>query len=172
MIRLQLTGNTYGIRNELKAMRFRWNPNSKTWVKIFDDAEEDEVKKIADKWSGVSAKTDRIEGKEKTYSVKGSWIFNLESMHDKLYCIIYDIEDGEMSLPLDICGDEITDISQIYKLIDEASDLEYIAKSRKVTSKEYGRIKQLIEWRVMQRYCSCMASGMSEREAGMCFEDM
>lgn len=106
------------------------------------------------------------------YFVKRNWIFNLEAMHDKLYCIIYDIEDGELTLPLNICGTEIEDESQIYDLIDEASELEWIAKSRKVTSKEYGRIKQMVEWRVIQRYARCMASGMSEQEAGMCFKDM
>ena len=109
---------------------------------------------------------------DRKYFVKRGWIFNLEAMHDKLYCIIYDIEDGELTLPLNICGTEITDIDQIYDMIEEASDLEWIAKSRKVTSKEYGRIKQMVEWRVIQRYNACMASGMSESEAGKCFEDM
>ena len=109
---------------------------------------------------------------DRKYFVKRGWIFNLEAMHDKLYCIIYDLEEKTLSLPLNICGTEITDIDQIYDMIEEASDLEWIAKSRKVTSKEYGRIKQMVEWRVIQRYARCMESGMSEREAGRCFEDM
>lgn len=108
----------------------------------------------------------------KTYFVKGSWIFNLESMNDKLWCIIYDIRDNEITLPIEICGKIINDESDIYDLIDEASNLEWISKSRKVTGKEYGRIKQLVEWRINQRYMRCINSGMSEKDAGRCFEDM
>ena len=109
---------------------------------------------------------------ERKYFVKHSWIFNLEAMHDKLWCIIYDIREGEIELPIRICGDEITDINQIHSMLDEASELEYRAKAGRVTSKEYGRIKKMVNWRVEQRYARCMASGMDERDAGRCFEDL
>lgn len=109
---------------------------------------------------------------ERKYRVKGSWIFNLEAMHDKLFCILYDIEDGNIAFPITIAGTECKDEDGIQELIEEASRLEYIAKSRKVTSREYGRIKAMVEWRVGQRYARCMASGMSEQEAGRCFQDM
>ena len=109
---------------------------------------------------------------ERKYRVKGSWIFNLESMQDKLWCIIYDTREGEIQFPVTICGKECKDESDIWELKDEASELEWIAKTRKVTSKEYGRIKKLVEWRVSVRYAVCMASGMSESDAGKCWEDM
>ena len=109
---------------------------------------------------------------ERKYRVKGEWIFNLEAMHDKLYCILYDIEDHILSFPITIAGTECKDEDDIQELIEEASRLEYIAKSRKVTSREYGRIKAMVEWRVFQRYTRCLASGMNEQEAGQCFQDM
>lgn len=106
------------------------------------------------------------------YFVKGSWIFNLEAMHDRLWCIIYDIRDGEIKLPIDIAGKTINDEDDVHEILEEAEDLEWKAKGGKVTGKEYGRIKEIVNWRVMQRYARCMASGMNETEAGRCFEDM
>ena len=114
----------------------------------------------------------KVMKEERKYYVKGSWIFNLESIHDKAWCIIYDIRDGVIKLPIEIAGKVINDEGDVYELIDEASDLELISKSRKVTSKEYGKIKRLVEWRVMQRYATCVASGMDESKAGGCFEDL
>lgn len=109
---------------------------------------------------------------EQKYRIKGEWIFNLEAMHDKLWCILYDIQDGELALPIEIAGTLCKDEDDIQNLIEEAERLEWIAKSRKVTSKEYGRIKQMAQWRATVRYMRCLASGMSEAEAGKCFEDM
>ena len=106
------------------------------------------------------------------YRVKTDWIFNLESMNDKLWCIIYDIEDGKIQLPIEIAGTKINDEDDVYALKEECNELEWIAKSGKVTGKEYGRIKQIVEWRVMARYCRCLESGMSEKDAGMCFSDL
>lgn len=106
------------------------------------------------------------------YFIKESWIFNLESMHDKLYCIMYDLEDGKLQFPLKIAGTMINNYDDIYNLINECDDYQFIAHSRKVTSREYGRIKQLVSWRVEQRYFSCMSNGMEEREAGKCFSDL
>lgn len=106
------------------------------------------------------------------YFVKESWIFNLEAMHDKLWCIMDDIDEGKIELPITICNKEINDSSDIQGLIEEGEKYAWIARSRKVTSAEYGRIKQLVAWRVEQRYLACMNSGMSEKDAGKCFEDM
>ena len=106
------------------------------------------------------------------YFVKGSWIFNLESMDDKLHVIKYSLEDGEISFPLIIAGTDILDFDDLDNLIEECETLQMIAKSRKVTGKEYGRIKEIVSWRVDQRYLCCMASGMSERDAGMCYADL
>ena len=106
------------------------------------------------------------------YYVKGSWIFNLESMHDKLWCIIYDIREGEIQLPIEIAGTVCNDEDDIHRLLDECADLEWTAKRGKVTGKEYGRIKELAEWRILVRYATCINAGMSESKAGICFEDM
>ena len=109
---------------------------------------------------------------EKKYFIKESWIFNLEAMHDKLWCVIYDIRDYGLKNPIEICGTKIESEEDVHALLEEAENLEWIAKSRKVTSKEYGRIKQLVNWRVEQRYAACLASRMEERQAGQCFEDL
>lgn len=106
------------------------------------------------------------------YFVKTSWIFNLEAMNDKCWCIIYDIRDGKITLPIEIAGKIINDEDDVFAIKEEAENLEWIAKSRKVTGKEYGRIKELVEWRVNQRYMTCIAAGMDERQAGGCFEDL
>lgn len=106
------------------------------------------------------------------YFVKSSWIFNLEAMHDKLWCIIYDIRDGVINCPVEIAGTMCKDEDDVQALMDEAFELEWAAKSRKVTGREYGRIKKFVDWRVYQRYAACMASGMEERMAGGCFEDI
>ena len=106
------------------------------------------------------------------YFVKGSWIFNLESMDDKLHCIKYDLEDEKISFPLTIAGTKITDFDDLDDLIDECETLQWAAKSRKVTGKEYGRIKEIVSWRVEQRYFRCIAHGMKEKDAGACFSDL
>ena len=106
------------------------------------------------------------------YCVKESWIFNLESMNDKCWCLIYDMEDGLIETPFEVAGKTINDISDLHELMEEAEKLEWIAKSRKVTSKEYGRIKEIVSWRVGQRYMTCLAHGMNEQQAGECFGDM
>lgn len=41
---------------------------------------------------------------KKTYFVNQRLIFNLESMNDKLWCLIDDIENGERALPVEIAG--------------------------------------------------------------------
>lgn len=110
---------------------------------------------------------------ERKYRIKEGWIFNLEAMHDKLNCIGYDLDDGTIQGPIEILGYKLEDSCDIQKLLEECSKLEWAAKSRLVTSKEFGRIKEIVEWRVMQRYSTCLASGnMTEAEAGQCFEDL
>lgn len=106
------------------------------------------------------------------YFVKTSWIFNLESMNDKIWCIIYDTQDGVLKFPFEVAGTEINEEDDLFRLKDEVNELERIAKSRKVTGKEYGRIKEIVNWRVNQRYMTCIAKGMSDYQAGACFEDL
>ena len=108
----------------------------------------------------------------KKYWVKESWIFNLESMHDKLWVLENDVEEGRLVFPFEVAGKTIESYDDLEDLKEEASTLEWKAKSGRVTGMEYGRIKAIVEWRVMARYNRCLASGMSEREAGKCFGDM
>lgn len=108
---------------------------------------------------------------ERKYFVKESMIFNLESMHDKLFVIEMDLDEKKLSFPLEIAGKTINDYDDLYTLKEEADKLQWIAKSRKVTGKEYGRIKAISDWRNMARYTTCLANGMSEKDAGYCFAD-
>ena len=109
---------------------------------------------------------------ERKYFIKRDWIFNLESMHDRLWCIIFDIRDGKIDLPFIIAGNTINNEYDVHSLINECEELEWIAKRGKVTSKEYGRIKSIVEYRVMVRYTNCLNAGMSEKQAGQCFNDL
>ena len=109
---------------------------------------------------------------ERKYRVKGEWIFNLESMHDKLWVIENDVIEKELDFPFEIAGKTIKNFDDLDDLKAEVEALEWIAKSGKVTGKEYGRIKAIVEWRTMVRYARCLASGMSESDAGKCFQDM
>ena len=106
------------------------------------------------------------------YFIKEDWIFNLESTHEKLKCIEIDLDEGTKNFPFEIAGTEIRDYDDLYNLIEECDNLEWTAKSGPVTSKEYGRIKQIVEWRVGARYMACLNNGMSEADAGKCFSDL
>jgi len=170
MTKLTLTGNTYGIKETLKGLGFRWNPKTKGWTGIFNNDDADE---LAHRWHSEGVYAEKSEAVEKHYRIKESWIFNLESMHDKIFCLSYDIEEGKIILPFEVAGKTINDTSDLFDLLDEADALRDKAWSdRGVTGKEYGRIQEIVAWRVNARYNACMASGMSEAEAGKCFEDM
>ena len=178
MITLTLAGKTYSIKEELKAEGFRWNPTSKVWQKNFDDSESDRVERLANAYidngvlGTVTRKADPSKV-EKHYMVKESWIFNLESMDDKCWVIAQDIREGKIQLPIKIAGRTINSEDDVWAIRDEADELRSKAWSSKgVTGKEYGRIKEIVGWRVEVRYANCMASGMSESDAGRCFEDM
>lgn len=168
---LTLSGNTYGIKETLKGLKFRWDSFSKAWKATLETKEEAE--ELAQRWvkEGVYG---TIEQKvEKRYMVKESWIFNLESMHDKVWCLREDVREGHINLPFTVAGKTINNEDDLSDLMDEAATLEWKAKSSKgVTGKEYGRIKEIVAWRVEARYARCMASGMNEADAGKCFEDM
>ena len=68
MIKLTLTGRTYGIRYTLRDLGFRWHPDTKIWYTFFDDGEEKSAEELATRWTieGVYGKTEYIEGKVKT----------------------------------------------------------------------------------------------------------
>lgn len=105
---------------------------------------------------------------ERKYFVKMNYRFNLDSMHDHVWCAIYDIEDGVCDKVL-LMGEEM-DLDKLYAFKDEIEDLMGKAFG-KVTGKEYGRIKAISDERNLLRYSRCIASGMSESEAGYAFFD-
>ena len=79
---LTLTGKTYGIKETLKGLGFRWNPDMKGWRAIFDN--KSEAEEIASRWISEGVYGDIKQEAEKKYRVKESWIFNLEIMDDKI----------------------------------------------------------------------------------------
>lgn len=176
MIKLTFTGRTYGIKYTLKNLGFRWHPDTKAWYKFFNEDEKADAEELVNRWvaEGVYGKLEAIEGKkpaEKKYPVKESYIFNLEAIHDKVWCMIYDMREGKLVVPFEIAGKTINDEFDLSDIIEEAEELAYKAHCG-VTGKEYGRIKQLVSWRVQQRYIACLNAGMDESDAGRCFEDM
>lgn len=175
MLKITLTGNTYSARYDIKADGFMWRYDAKAWYKLFNDTDKDTVDALVAKYSnnGITVKTEHIDGdvKEKRYPVKESYLFNLESIHDKVWCLIYDLRDGEITAPFTVAGKTVNDEDDLFAILDEAETLRSKA-SRPVTGKDYGRIKALVGWRVEQRYLACMNAGMDESEAGKCFEDM
>lgn len=175
MKRVIITGKTYQLRESLRKDGFRWNPDKKQWYQDFKDG--DTISHILEsyKGSGIYTEVKSIDDSrkpERKYWIKEGWIFNLEAMHDKLACIGFDIEEGKLQFPLEIANRKIKNWDDLDKLIEEALNLESIAKSRKVTGKEFGRIKEMVNWRVEQRYMTCLASGMEESDAAGCFEDL
>lgn len=166
---LTLTGKTYGIKETLKGLGFRWNPDMKGWRAIFDN--KSEAEEIASRWISEGVYGDIKQEAEKKYRVKESWIFNLESMDDKIWCLTEDVREGRIALPFEVAGKTINSEDDLDDLRDEASNLCFKAWYG-VNGKEYGRIKEIVAWRVNARYNACMASGMSEADAGRCFEDM
>lgn len=176
MLEIRLEGNTYSIKDELKAEGYRWNPQLKAWTKRLEDSERERANSLAEAYeaNGVYGCVKQLaDPNERKYMVKEDWIFNLESMHDKLFVIEQDVREGKLQLgTFEIAGKAINSYEDLDDLADEAAKLCWIAKSRKVTGKEYGRIRKIITWRVMARYAACMASGMDERKAATCFEEL
>ena len=174
MLQLIISGNTYSFRESLRKDGFRWNPSIKAWTRNFKD-DDTTINNISTAYNlnGLSI-SKRVIGNsnEKKYYVKESWIFNLESMHDKIHCLSYDIRDGKIELPFTVAERTINSEDDLWALLDEAGELEWKAKSGPVTGKEYGRIKAITSWRVMARYNACLAAGMDEAKAAVCFEDM
>lgn len=172
---VRLTGKTFGIKDELKAQGFKWNADKRVWYKVVED-DEDTAYALANAYEDkgvygdVHAKA-RIDADERKYFVKESWLFNLESMHDKIWCLIYDVRENRIALPFEVAGKTINDEGDLSELMDEAAELQYKAHGR-VTGKEYGRIKEIVAWRVNARYGACLAAGMDEATAGRCYEDM
>ena len=172
MIRLTITGNTYHIKEQLKADGFRWNANNKSWGKLFNTQEDADYAAKRHTHADVTISTTEVAApNERKYFIKESWLFNLESMHDKAWCLIYDMRENKIICPFEVAGKTINDEADMFDLMHEIDELTGMARHR-VTGKEYGRIREVVAWRVNARYAACMASGMDEADAGKCFEDI
>lgn len=104
---------------------------------------------------------------ERKYWVKASYRTNLDTFITKCQCIKYEMEDGEYD-EIELVGKKYN-LETIYDLMEECQDLLGKANFGKVTGREYGRIKQISEFRDYQRYATCIASGMSEEKASFAF---
>ena len=107
----------------------------------------------------------------KKYRIKMDWIANLDSMHEKLWCIGDDLDEGRLIGPITILGKQYSASYELQPLIDECDELAWAAKRGLVTGSQFGRIKTLVTWRVEQRYFTCLAHG-PESEAALCFNDL
>lgn len=102
-------------------------------------------------------------------------LFNLDSMRTKLMnerdeayersCMAFAEGNKELSRKL---GDEA---DEIQARVDEVEDLLGKMKFGRVTRKEWARIQELVAERKMQRYITCLNSGMDERIAAGAFDD-
>ena len=113
----------------------------------------------------------------KTISFKQveSALFNIDSMRTKLMnerdeayeraCEAFAKKDRELSRKL---GDEADEIEA---RIDEVEELLGKMRSGRVTRKEWDRVQELVAERQMQRYVTCLNSGMDERTAAGAFDD-
>jgi len=90
-----------------------------------------------------------------------SALFNLDSMREKLYVQKIDLEYSGKYIEAD----------EIDKKIEEVEYLLGKMQSGRVTSKEWSRIQSIVSERKMQRYITCINSGMDERIAAGAFND-
>ena len=85
-----------------------------------------------------------------------SALFNLDSMRTKLLNEQYEQPEREDELQV---------------RIDEVEDLLGKMHSGRVTRSEWNRIQEIVNERQMQRYITCLNSGMDERDAAGAFDD-
>lgn len=87
-----------------------------------------------------------------------SAFFNLDSLRTKLLNERYEAYER---------GDE----DEIQERIDEVENLLCKMRLGRVTQAEWNRIQELVNERKMQRYITCVNSGMDEKKAAGAFED-
>ena len=106
---------------------------------------------------------------ERKYWVKDGMLFNLETMRTKIQLFQYDIEEGLME-SVELMG-ETMDYDRLEEFKQEIETLHDTVwwNGKKATGKEYGRIKAISDERDLMRYETCLASGMSESDAGYAF---
>lgn len=99
----------------------------------------------------------------KTISFKQteSALFNLDSLRTKLY-----VQQSELAEVKKYAEADALD-----ERIEEVEDLLGKMKSGRVTRKEWARIQELVAERRMQRYTTCLNSGMDESVAAGALDD-
>ncbi len=85
-----------------------------------------------------------------------SALFNLDSMRTKLLNEQYENPDRE---------------EELQKQIDEIENLLEKIHFGRVSIKDWNRVQEIVNERKMQRYITCIQSGMSEKESADAFED-
>ena len=85
-----------------------------------------------------------------------SALFNLDSMRTKLLNEQYEQPERE---------------EELQKRIDEIENLLGKMHFGRVTRSEWNRIQEIVNERQMQRYVTCLNSGMDERDAAGAFDD-
>ncbi len=100
------------------------------------------------------------------YYVNAGMRTNLETMLTKIELLEYDMIDNTIhSVEL---MDKVYDLDNIGELKDELRSLITLAYD-KVTGKEYGRIKQISDYRDCMRYATCIDNGLSEEDSSYAF---
>lgn len=85
-----------------------------------------------------------------------SALFNLDSMRTKLLNEQFEQPERE---------------EELQKRIDEVENLLTKMRFGRVTKTEWNRIQEIVNERQMQRYVTCLNSGMDERAAAGAFDD-
>lgn len=96
--------------------------------------------------------------KQISFKQTESALFNLDSLRTKLLNERYEAYEH---------GNE----NELQERIDEVENLLSKMHFGRVTQAEWNRISELVNERKMQRYVTCINSGMDERNAGDAFED-
>lgn len=92
----------------------------------------------------------------KHYPVSERIRFGLESMYDKaMYMITCEFHEGKISN------------EDLDRWMDIADECERLMHRSWLSGKDYGIAKKLTTEREWMRYNRCIASGMSDRDAGM-----
>ena len=94
--------------------------------------------------------------KQISFKQTESALFNLDSMRTKLLNEQYEHPEREDELQV---------------RIDEVENLLEKLYFGSVTSSEWNRIQEIVNERQMQRYVTCLNSGMDERDAAGAFDD-
>ena len=94
--------------------------------------------------------------KQISFKQTESALFNLDSMRTKLLNEQYEHPERE---------------EELGERIDEVETLLTKMHFGRVTKSEWDRIQEIVKERQMQRYITCINSGMDERTAGGAFDD-